>query len=113
MFGRLSLITNVSNILFSFTFWSILGWTLKVVYRSIRERRPLNPGLLKGPYLPLYGTAALILIGCIHLIHKHNIFIKFLSYFLITTGLELIAGFNAQYFFNLRLLAKAGFQPPT
>ncbi len=93
----------IFDILFSFTFFSVLGWVIEVVYRSTRDGRFVNPGLLKGPYLILYGTAALILMGSISLIHGYNIFIKILYYFLITTGLELISGLNAQHFFNVRL----------
>ena len=76
---------------------------MEVGYRSTREKQFVNPGLLKGPYLSLYGTAALILMGCIHLVHEYNILIKILLYFLTTTGLELITGFSVQRFFNVRL----------
>ena len=97
------MISNISNVIFTFTFFSILGWVIEVVYRSTRDGRFVNPGLLKGPYLILYGTAALVLMGSVSLIHEYNVFIKILCYFLITTGLELISGFNAQHFFNVRL----------
>ena len=80
-----------------------MGWILEVAYRSTRDRRFVNPGLLSGPYLILYGTAALILTGCISLVHEYSIFVKGLLYLMLTTGLELVSGFNAQYFFNVRL----------
>ncbi len=99
----MNVFSDISNLLFSFIFFSLFGWVLEVCYRSIRERRFVNPGLLKGPYLILYGTGALILMGCISLIHEHNIFIKVLCYLLATTGLELISGFNARHLFNVRL----------
>jgi len=76
---------------------------MEVGYRSTRERHFVNPGLSRGPYLALYGTAALILMGCIHLVHEYNILIKILFYFLMTTGLELITGLSVQRFFNVRL----------
>ncbi|MBW1706512.1 MAG: phosphohydrolase [Deltaproteobacteria bacterium] len=94
---------KISSIFFAFTFFAILGWIIEVVYRSTRDGRFVNPGLLKGPYLILYGTAALVLMASISLIHEYNFFIKILCYFMITTGLELVSGFNAQYFFNVRL----------
>jgi len=101
--GRIIMIPDVSNILFSFTFFSILGWVIEVVYRSIRDRSFVNPGLLKGPYLILYGAAALVLMVSVSLLHEYNIFVKALCYFVITTGIELISGLNAQHFFNVRL----------
>jgi len=97
------MISNISDVFFSFSLFSLLGWVMEVGYRSTRERRFVNPGLLSGPYLSLYGTAALILMGCIHLVHEYNILIKILFYFLITTGLELITGSSVQRFFNVRL----------
>jgi len=97
------MILDIADTLFSFTLFSMLGWVVEVVYRSTRDKRFVNPGLLKGPYLILYGTAALVLMACVSLIHEYNIFVKILCYFLITTGLELISGFNAQHFFNVRL----------
>ncbi len=94
---------NILHMLFTFTFFSVIGWMLEVAYRSTRDGRFVNPGLLKGPYLILYGTAALVLIGSISVIHEYGIFLKIFCYFIITTGLELISGFNAQRFFNVRL----------
>ena len=94
---------NILNILFSFCLFSILGWVLEVGYRSLRDRRFVNPGLLKGPYLVLYGTGSLILMGCISLVHESNLLIKVFMYFVATTGLELISGLNAQHLFHVRL----------
>lgn len=92
------------ELLFAFVFFSVLGWFLEVFYRSIRNRRFVNPGLLKGPYLVLYGTAALILTECVYLFHESNFFIKILVYFFVTTGLELISGFIGECFFpHMRL----------
>jgi len=97
------MIPDSLNIFFSFCLFSILGWILEVVYRSVRDRRFVNPGLLKGPYLMLYGAGALMLMGCVSLVHESNFLVKIFVYFAATTGLELISGFNAQYFFHVRL----------
>jgi uncharacterized protein len=96
---------DVLNLVFSFPFFSILGWTLETAYRSLCAKRFVNPGLLKGPYLILYGTASLILIGSASLLQASasNLIIKALVYFAATTGLELISGFIAQYYFHANL----------
>ena len=94
---------DILNILVSFSFFSILGWMLEVSYRSLRDKRFVNPGLLKGPYLILYGTGALILMGAFPLLQESHLITKALAYCAITTGLELISGFIAQYFFHVRL----------
>ncbi len=105
---HIDMIPDSLNILFSFCFFSILGWVLEVSYRSLRDRRFVKPGLLKGPYLILYGADALILMGCVSLVHEikfleANFIVRIFVYFAATTGFELISGFNAQYFFHTRL----------
>ncbi len=102
------MIPDSLNIFFSFCLFSISRWIPEVVYRSLRDRRFVNPGLLKGPYLMLYGAGALMLMGCVSLVHESNFIgsnfiIRVFVYFAATTGLELISGFNAQYFFHVRL----------
>ena len=94
---------DILNILFSFSFFSILGWMLEVSYRSVRDRRFVNPGLLKGPYLPLYGTGALILMVAVSLLQGSHVLTKALAYFVVTTGLELGFGLIGEYFSQPRL----------
>lgn len=90
---------------FTFSCFAILGWLLEVVYRSSRAGRFVNPGLLKGPYLILYGTGALSLMGAIALLKAiaAGIAVKALVYFATTTGLELLSGRIAQRLFGVHL----------
>ena len=76
---------------------------LEVSYRSVHEKRFVNPGLLRGPYLPLYGTGALILLVAVSLLQGSHVLTKALAYFVLTTGLELGSGFIARYFFHADL----------
>lgn len=51
---------------FLFFIGSILGWIMEVLFRRFisdanKERKWINPGLLIGPYLPLYGVALCVL----------------------------------------------------
>jgi len=91
------------NIFFSFSVFSILGWILEVFYRSLRDKKFVNPGLLNGPYLPLYGTGALILTVAVSILQGSHLLTKALAYFVVTTGIELGSGFIAEYFFQTRL----------
>jgi uncharacterized protein len=95
--------TDILNILFSFSFFSILGWVLEVTYRSVRDKRFVNPGLLKGPYLPLYGTGALILMAAVFMLQRSQLPTKALAYLIITTGLELGSGLVGNCFSQSRL----------
>ena len=93
----------IINIIFTFACFSIAGWILEVCYRSVPAGRFINPGLLTGPYLPLYGTGAVLLVMDISLFGKSFIVTKITCYFLTTTGLELVSALAAQYFFNTLL----------
>ena len=99
------MIPDIANVAFAFTVFSILGWFLEVGYRSACARQYVNPGLLNGPYLIIYGPAAVMLMGSVHLLHEQHVVVKVVAYFLITTGLELVCGLvlDAQDFFKVRL----------
>ncbi|MFZ2951097.1 MAG: phosphohydrolase [Desulfuromonadaceae bacterium] len=93
------------DLVFSFSCFAILGWLLEVAYRSSRAGRFVNPGLLKGPYLILYGTGAVILMGATALLQAAaaGFAVKTLVYFAATTGLELLSGVIAQRLFHAHL----------
>ncbi|MEA2101235.1 MAG: phosphohydrolase [Thermodesulfobacteriota bacterium] len=99
--GKLAL--HVLNTFFSFASFSILGWGMEVSYRSLRDRRFINPGLLKGPYLMLYGSGSLLLMTFIPILKKRSLADKIFVYSIVTTGFELISGRMAKSFFNTRL----------
>jgi uncharacterized membrane protein len=37
------------------------GWIIETIYRSINEKRYVNPGFLYGPFVPIYGFGAVII----------------------------------------------------
>lgn len=46
--------------IFTFFFFSAIGWTVESTYRSLGERRVINSGFLHGPMCPIYGTGVLV-----------------------------------------------------
>jgi len=82
-----------SEYVFLFVFFSFIGWILEVIFRSFQARAFINPGFLKGPYLPIYGTGALILTICATHLEGSSLPVKGLVYLFVTTGLEFITGF--------------------
>jgi uncharacterized protein len=110
-------------ILFAYLFalFSLIGWILEFAFRSLQHKKPVNPGFLTGPYLPIYGTSVVLLTVCI--IHFNNgmlkaliagmfdhmalfpdeqsillfttgamILLKIAIYFIVTSGIELVTG---------------------
>jgi uncharacterized membrane protein len=83
---------------------SIFGWVLEVFYRSYKRNFELvNPGFLKGPYLPIYGFAGIILFLLSEILLDKNIFLNILVYFFILTLLEFITGIIFEKYFKLKL----------
>ena len=48
-------------LLFFYTY-SFLGWVFESCYVSIRKKRWVNRGFLKGPFLPIYGGGAVMML---------------------------------------------------
>ena len=59
-----------------FIIYSILGWVLESIFRSICEKKLINTGFLKGPFCPIYGVGALIMIILLDGF-KSNLFLLF------------------------------------
>lgn len=45
-----------------FYFYCIFGWCFESSYVSVKERHPTNRGFLRGPWLPLYGSGAILVL---------------------------------------------------
>ncbi len=46
-----------------FCLYSFIGYLMESCYISLFKKRFVSSGLLKGPYIPLYGIGGIILIG--------------------------------------------------
>lgn len=55
----------ILDYIFYFFFYSIVGWILETVCCSIYYKKPINRGFLKGPFVPIYGTGAVVLGVCL------------------------------------------------
>lgn len=94
-----------------FVVGSVVGYIIEVIFkRLVSKKKWINPGFMKGPYLPIYGFGLIILYG----ISSINFFVFGLSKFfeiisvilafaIILTILELFSGYIFLKGFNLRL----------
>ena len=86
------------NLCYIFMFGSVVGYIIEVFYRRMfSAKRWINPGFLKGPYLPLYGFGLLILysLSCVKFNFKNTILediLKCVIMGLLATLIEYIAG---------------------
>lgn len=52
---------NILDYIFYFFFYSFVGWFLESCYCSVRPKKWINRGFLRGPICPIYGTGALVI----------------------------------------------------
>ena len=94
-----------SFILFEkYFFWlvlySFIGWIYESLLESFRQKKPVNRGFLFGPYLPIYGSGALLDVLILGQI-KNPLILFLLSAFL-TCILEYLASLILEKLFGLR-----------
>ncbi len=97
------------NIATLFVIGSCLGWVLEVFFRRfVSQKKWMNPGFMRGPYLPIYGFGVAILYGiwAIPMGGLPNYAIILIKVLIIggsMTLLELIGGLFFLNVFNMRL----------
>ena len=52
---------SITDYIFYFFFYSFIGWFFESCYCSIRPKKWINRGFLRGPLCPIYGTGALVI----------------------------------------------------
>lgn len=52
---------NIIKLIFYFFFYSFIGWFVESCYCSMRPKKWINRGFLRGPICPIYGTGAMVL----------------------------------------------------
>ena len=84
-----------------FIIYSMLGWVMESVFRSICERKLINTGFLKGPFCPIYGIGAIIMIVFLKQFQS-NILLLFFMSFVVLTIWEYIVGVFLEKVFNTK-----------
>ncbi len=52
--------TDVYHLYWYFILYSFFGWIFESSYCSLRQRRLINRGFVNGPFVPIYGTGAML-----------------------------------------------------
>lgn len=61
-----------------FLWYSFLGWVMETVYCSVKERRFVFRGFLKGPICPIYGFGVLMMVLFLSRFTQKNVFLFYL-----------------------------------
>ena len=53
---------TLSQWIFFFYFYCFFGWCFESTYVSICQKKLVNRGFIRGPFLPWYGSGAIMLL---------------------------------------------------
>lgn len=90
---------SVYQVLNYFVIYSFFGWCLEVVYQAVEHRKFINRGFLNGPYCPIYGFGAVIVIFSLLPISE-NIIVLYVGSVFLTSALEFLTGFVLEKIFT-------------
>ncbi len=90
---------KMDSLPYYFAFYSFLGWLMETVYVSLHKGTFIKRGFLYGPFCPIYGFGALLVIILLKPVRK-NIFLLFCGSAFLTTLIELFAGLFLKLAFN-------------
>ena len=91
---------NFVRLFIAFWFFSILGWILEVIAFSVMDKKLVNRGFLIGPYCPIYGFGALIMLTLFP--YKDHLFVCFILALTLCSTLEYFASYLMEKLFKIR-----------
>ena len=89
------------NVVLLLIIYSFLGWIVECTYCVLGTGVWINRGFLYGPFIPIYGFGAVLVLGAINYL-PNNIFIIFLGSIIITSILEYLTSYLMELFFHTR-----------
>lgn len=99
---------NFLNLILFFMIYSFTGWTMETIYASKMNKGFVNRGFLNGPFCPIYGFGAILVIQGSKLINTVNLnyfiesIIIVLFSIIIPTIIEFITGYFLEKIFNCK-----------
>lgn len=99
----------IIDLVLLFSFYSLIGWILETVFKSIRENKFINSGFLSGPFCPIYGFGAMLILLSIKILDGvfmikplPSLFSNFIIAIIITTLLEYYVGVILEKLFKCK-----------
>jgi len=92
----------INNEIIFFFIYCIIGWICEEIYCSFLEKKVVNRGFLNGPYLPIYGFGAIIVLYLLKPFID-NIIILFFVAVVVTSIIEYGGSFILETIFHIKL----------
>jgi len=79
-----------------------MGWVLESVCKTIEQKKFVNSGFLHGPFCPIYGFGAIIMLLCLNGLKERQIVLFIIAFFILSiweylVGLLLEKAFKTKY----------------
>lgn len=87
--------------LFFFYFYCFFGWVFESTFVSVKSRKLVNRGFMRGPFLPIYGSGAIMML-VVSMPFQDNIILTYLAGCAGATLLELVTGVTMEALFKVR-----------
>lgn len=87
--------------LFFFYIYCMIGWVVESTYVSVKTRKVTNRGFMRGPWLPIYGSGAIVMLFCASPF-RDNILLLFISGMFGASLLEFLTGMAMEALFKVR-----------
>ncbi len=87
--------------LFFFYFYCFFGWVFESTYVSLKSGKFVNRGFMRGPFLPIYGSGAIMML-VVSMPFQENIFLTYIAGCIGATALELVTGLSMEALFKVR-----------
>ena len=87
--------------LFFFYFYCFFGWIFESTFVSLKSRKFVNRGFMRGPFLPIYGSGAIMMLA-VSMPFQDNIVLTYVAGCIGATALELVTGMAMEALFKVR-----------
>ena len=87
--------------LFFFYFYCFFGWCFESTVVSLKQKKLVNRGFMRGPFLPLYGSGAIMML-VVSMPFQDNIVMVYLAGCVGATVLEYLTGVAMEALFKVR-----------
>ena len=94
-------IQSISEILAYFILYSFFGWAMESIFKTILSKKIVNSGFLHGPFCPIYGIGALIMLLFLERF-QDQYFSLFIVATIILTIWEYLVGLLLEWIFHIK-----------
>lgn len=92
---------TITQWLFFFYFYCFFGWIFESTYVSIKSGKFVNRGFMRGPFLPIYGSGAIMML-VVSMPFQDYLVLTYFAGCVGATVLELVTGIAMESLFKVR-----------